>query len=455
MKRLMKTLGAQLGSVLLLAAAASAQGSGAAPVPPQDMIIAGTGAAGVGGFGGGMAPAAAEIRIVNAGAGIPVGGGLLIYSGSGSSAAPIVEVTDTADPTATLDGSLKQVANPYYWVWVPSIPLTVDSLYQVQATDPHLSFEGATATFKAVAEITIARPAISADPSASWRGETYTVACCSSLIGGILQQASCFPDQQRASITLEPGFITSDPAVLLNQFLFRLGNDEVPSASAFPGIWPNVTMSPIYTQAEEYCFELQAIEILTGMVFTYEDIEHCAPHGELADLGVIEIEPGSAELDRLVCHAPPDKYQDQWCDLNEDPCADDDMATACGLYGFVCEGEPLPPDPFSGFGGFGDTGGTGATSGDAGGEGGIAGMSEQAGEGGDDDSSGSGSDCSVRRVRAADDAAGGMVALTALGLALLARRRVVSRRTRVYRGTSCRRGTRRARRGSSTRRRQG
>lgn len=437
MKRLIKDLGAQLGAALLIATTGAAQSNSGAPA---DAPQAGTGfgvMAGAGGFGGGMVPFG-DIRVVNAGAGIPVNGGLLISAG-GMATTPLVVVSDVTTPTTTIGGTLTPLDGGIYWVWVPTTPLTVDRTYQVNLSSPE--FGVTTSTFDVVAAITIARPTIESEPSASWRGETSNWAQCRTLIGSTLETSSNFPIEQRASIMLEPGFSTADPAVLLNQFVFLIGTEEVPAAMFGASVWPSLLVSPLYNQAEEYCFNLEAIEIVSGTVHSYEDIERCAPHGDLKDLGTFPIEPGSVELDRVVCHAPPDQYKDQWCDLNEDPCAEDDNETGCGLYGFVCEGDPLPPDPFStmagfgGMGGFGAIGGAGSgamggsTSGGMGGMGGSSGMADESDAGDiddddDDKSSGGSGGCSVSSTRAASDSGSAFgFAFSAAALAWLSRRR--------------------------------
>jgi hypothetical protein len=401
---------------------ATATGTGIAqdnPPPNAAAPLAGTGA---GGFGGGMQPFG-DIRVLNAGAGIPVNGGLLIFSGS-SSIAPTVSVTTVDATSTTFGGTLKMLlgGSGVFWVWTPSSPLTVGTTYQVTLSSTDIGVTTLPDPFEVLPAITIAKPAISSAPSASWRGDTNNWAWCRSLIGGILQDASPFPIEQIASVMLEPGFTTATPAVEMNQFVFRIATGSETVSAVQPSVWPNLPMAPIYEQAEQYCFQLEAIDIVTETVFSYAstDITLCAPHGDLADLGVRPIEPGAVELDRLVCHAPPEAYEEEWCELNEDPCADDAMATACGLYGFVCRDEPLPPDPFSMTGGFGGgsgmfgtsgfsgfgamggiggggSGGSGATSG------GTSGMPEGGASGGGDDVGSSGGDsgswCSVAMVQ--------------------------------------------------------
>jgi hypothetical protein len=369
---------------LVLPAAQAVAQDGDAP-PLGNPIIAGMGGfAGTGGFtgAGGMGPIFQDLRVVNAGAGIPIDGGLLIQSGTGSQ--PIVAIADSATPSTTLGGTVTQIDLTGYWVWVPTLPLTVGTFYNVSLSAPDLGISGITDTFEAVAAVTIERPTITTEPSVSSVSETNTFSCCRSLQGGFLNDSSCFPSEQRRSAMLDPGFTTSDPAVLLNQFVFRMGAGTGSAATAPPYAWSSLTPMWFTTQATEYCFEIEAIEIVARTVFTYEELETCAPHGDLAELGVVAVVPGAAELDHLVCQAPPTQYEDQWCELNEDPCAEDAMQTACGLYGFVCRGEPLPEDPFSMAGGFAGMFGTSGTSGGFGAVGGVggAGSSGNSGEGG-------------------------------------------------------------------------
>ena len=423
MKKLIQGLSAVV-AVWLATGAAVGIAQNNPPAPADAAPQAGTGA---GGFGGGavMEQPSGDIRVVNAGAGIPVGGALLINVGN-SSVAPTVVVSVVDMPQTTFGGTLRMLAvgNQFLWVWTPSSPLTAGTTYQVTVSAPDLGVTSPTDTFEVVPAITLAKPTISTAPSASWRGDTNNWGCCRSLIGGVLQDASCFPNEQIASIVLEPGFTTSTPAVEMNQFVFRIATGTTPLSGVQPSVWPNLPMEPIREQADEYCFQLEAIDIVSEMAFSYTalDVELCAPHGDLADLGIVPLEPGATELDRLVCHAPPEAYKEEWCELNEDPCADDAMATACGLYGYVCRDEPLPPDPFSMTGGFGGFSGMIGTSG-MGGFGGMAGaggggnggsgattggtsvMPEggASGDGDDGESSGdSGSWCSVARVRSTD-----------------------------------------------------
>lgn len=441
MKKLTSDWSRRASALLMVAVCGTATPALAQPVGADAAPLAGTGAGagGAGGFGGAgvMEPPVSDVRVLNAGAGIPVNGALLIYVASGGSATPIVEVAASATPSTTIGGTMTMFMGTQYWVWMPSAPLVEGSTYQVRVSAPDLGIVGNTDTFEVVPAITIARPMISTAPSASFRSETSNSACCRSLFGGVLSDTSCFPSEQRSSIMLEPGFSSMDPAVLLNQFMFRIGSAGFAAAQGSLGMWPNLYANLFYDQAAEYCFELEAIDIISGTVFTYEDLERCAPHGELPELGISSIEPGAAELDRLVCHAPPEQYKDQWCDINEDPCAEDQMATACGLYGFVCLGEPLPPDPFGGMAGFngmggfgmggvggvGGAGGAGAIGGAGGvGNGGMGGAAGMSGEGEDDEAPSHGDGgCSASPASGGGSTLG--YALGAIGLVLASRRR--------------------------------
>lgn len=440
------TMGLSVGAAMWLAmlGTAAAQDGDA----PPDAIVAGMGGTGFGGSGGVAQPMVADVRLVNAGAGIPVGGALLIYSGGSiGGTAPIVEIENAETPGTTLGGTLSMFLGSIYWIWVPNAPFIEGATYQVRLSATDLGIVGNTDTFEVVPAITIARPAISTAPSASWRGEAVQSACCRTLVGtSLVENGGCFPSIQRASIMLDPGFTTSEPALVINQFVFRMGFGGTPANLGQPSLWPNFFAAPIYEQAEEYCFAIEAIDIVSGMVFTYEDLATCAPHGALGDLGEVPLEPGIAELDRLVCHAPPAQFEEEWCELNEEPCADDAMATACGLYGHVCRDEPLPPDPFSmtggfagmvamgGFGGFGGMAGAGGSggAGSVGATGGASGMNDggdsgASGDGGDgDDSGGSshGSGCSAVMSRHTERGAPAYALwLSAAALVVAARRK--------------------------------
>jgi hypothetical protein len=442
MKNLALGLGAWSLAAGLLATLATTT---ARAVPEQDIAagaggfgFAGTGVGGAAGIGGpGMVPFT-ELRAVNLGAGIPVGGAILL-TGAGSTTAPIVEVADQETPNTTLGGTTRQFESSQYWIWVPSQPFVEGKTYQVRLSAPDVGFFGVTDSFEVVPAITLSQPVLVAEPSASSVAETNNVACCRSFFGsGVLEQSSCFPNEQRRTIMVNPGLSTPNPAVLLGQFLFRIHPGDEVTALTQPTQWPTSVPVMFNEQADEYCFNVEAIELVSGTMHGYPDLERCAEHGALPEIGVVEIEAGASELDREICHAPPLAYEQQWCDLNEDPCADDGTESGCGLYGYVCRDEALPQDPFSGgggfagfeagFGGMGIGGATGTVSGSGGDDGFFAGASGASGRGGGGGGSGSDDGCSIAGVPAKGRDAG-LLAWSAFAVAslLTARRRTRAR----------------------------
>lgn len=379
-KNLALGVGAWSLAALLLAGTARA-------VPEQD-IVAGAGGAG---FANPAAPAFvgmdpfSGLRAVNLRAGIPVGGAVLLTV-SHTTTAPIVEVADLETPNTTLGGTIRQLELSQYWIWVPSAPFVAGKTYQIRLSA--LDLGAVTDTFQVVSEITLSQPRVTSEPSVSSFAETTSVACCREFFGeGVLEQSVCFPSQQRRSMMLNPGLSSPDPAMLLGQFLFRIRPGGDATRPNDPAQWPTVAPVMFYEQAPEYCFDLEAIELVSGTVHSYPNVARCAMHGQLPEIGTVDIVPGPGELDRTICEAPPLAYEQPWCELNAEPCASDPAAPGCGLYGYVCRDEALPPDPLagpSGFAGFqGSFGGTGdGVSAGGGGFGALAGAGGRGGRSG-------------------------------------------------------------------------
>jgi hypothetical protein len=199
-----------------------------------------------------------------------------------------------------------------------------------------------------VPAIELAKPPITVEPSTSLLSVISARACCRSRDGSsvTLEETSpCFGVEYESSIQLDPGIFTSAPRLLANQYLFRFTTGADQRSSYVDGSLINVVLPVFREQAEQYCFEVAAIELPTLDEYPYEEIMGCAAHGALADLGVSTAEPGPSELIRDVCQAPPIGLEAAWCEVNA-ACEDDDEGTLlCGLYAHVCDGEPLGPLP--------------------------------------------------------------------------------------------------------------
>lgn len=174
-----------------------------------------------------------------------------------------------------------------------------------------------------------------------------------------------------------------------------------------------------------------AFEITTGERYTFEELERCAPRGELPEPARITHEVPDSSLDRTVCIVPPAGFEERWCELNEAACIPGQILAGCGYAGYVCRGEPAPGSVNTAAGAGG--GEAGATA--------VAGASGAAGAAGGSDVGGSNDDeppsqaepvsacaCSLERAGSSGSARPLAIAGLLAGVVLLrikrARRRV-------------------------------
>jgi hypothetical protein len=101
--------------------------------------------------------------------------------------------------------------------------------------------------------------------------------------------------------------------------------------------------------ADQYCFDLVAMDIATMQTFSYADLmPRCKPHGDLGTVGTRPIEVDPAALAHEVCMVPPPLETKQWCDLNDNVCRSNRAAAGCEDFGPLCTGEPALPPPTAG-----------------------------------------------------------------------------------------------------------
>jgi hypothetical protein len=289
---------------------------------------------------------------------IPSNGGLLIDATYGE---PAVTVRSTSGSGALLTGSLHERLG--YRVWIPDAPMPEGS-YEVLIAAP--SYKNQPTAF---IEITSARsprkPELTSNPSASSEvgGDSY--ACCSPpvVLGEIPQ--SCFLAESQRYVTVLPDLVVNDSLPAMTQLLFRIGPSD--AAVAEPGLFAGPYTLFFTELADEYCFDVEAFEITTGERYTFEELDRCAPHGDLPAPAVIRHEVPDYVLYRGACSPPPAGFEERWCALNEAACLANPAEAGCTIAGQVCRGEPAPS---AGAGGSG------------GGEAGAAGMSNAAGDGG-------------------------------------------------------------------------
>jgi hypothetical protein len=238
---------------------------------------------------------------------------------------------------------------------------------------------------------------------------------------------------------------SEDPPEHVGQFLFQAR--PIVTGIAAPTNASAPLDSPLRVsyaeQAEEYCFHVEAIDIVTATVAPYPDLAPaCVAHGDLGDIGLVQQDLAVLGLlDAARCELPPFGFEDAWCGVNEETCAEEDAPRACRSFGYVCEGGTPPadmspldlsvagspekaPPPMGARGGAGGAGGQAAADSDED-RAGSGGEEAQAGMGG------GGSDgCSVRASSGRSSTGmAGWLSLLASTLGVLS----VRRRTRAAR----------------------
>lgn len=285
-----------------------------------------------------IGPNGGQFFVVNAAGGVPANGAVLILGPY-----DIELAVSGIGPSGPQDGTLTQIEDSPYWVWRPALPFVAGTRFQVDLMTAGGVAVETSVSFDVVPAIELAQPPIMLAPSASLLRVISKRACCRARvsISAVLEATSpCIGIEYESSIQLDPGISTSAPRLLANQYLFRFTTGEGQRPSFADGSLASVVLPIFREQAEQYCFEVTAIELPTLAELPYEASSSCAEHGALDDIGKSPAEPGPGELIRSACQAPPVGLEDAWCEVNE-ACADDDDDPFCGLFPHVCEGEPL------------------------------------------------------------------------------------------------------------------
>ena len=285
-------------------------------------------------------PNSAQLFVVNAAGGVPANGAVLVLGPYDTELA-----VSGIGPSGPQDGTLTHIEDSAYWVWRPAVPFVAGTRFQVDLMTAGAIAVEASVSFDVLPAIELAQPPIMLAPSTSLLSVISERACCRARLNNsaTLEATSpCFGIEYESSIQLDPGISTSAPRLLANQYLFRFTTGDGERPSFADGSLASVVLPIFREQAEQYCFEVTAIELPTLTELPYEASSSCAAHGALDDIGKSPAEPGPGELIHSACQAPPVGLEDAWCEVNE-ACADDEDDPFCGLYPHVCEGKPLEP----------------------------------------------------------------------------------------------------------------
>jgi hypothetical protein len=294
--------------------------------------------------GGAIAPPPPAARLLYGEAPIPANGALLLTGVSGLGS-PIQVVNASGQ---TLSGTSTQVEGNV--VWKPDAPLTPGETITVTLSPASATASGQSNVYKVpvTPARTPLRPALSATLSVE-RSEQNDMQCCNVLPGFMSPvKASCFPTEAMSFIAMTVVLTNTVLSSDLNQFLFKL---SVPAAMAPGSYLPLQGSYPFrfQTVADQYCFDVEAIDIASMQTFKYADLmPRCKPHGDLGTIGTRPIDVAAAALAHEVCMVPPPLEAKQWCDLNDSACSSNRAAPGCEDFGPLCKGEPALPPPNAG-----------------------------------------------------------------------------------------------------------
>lgn len=267
---------------------------------------------------------------------IPANGAILIASTAGEPTA--VEVTG-ASSAVSVPGQLVQLSDQF-WAWHANSP-PEPGKYVVGVTDSAMTWDGVHIDFEEPTERVW--PELMGAASVSHVLGTTEKSCCRIGSGEDFVDYACFTLVETRSAALHPGLSSPSSVAQLNQYLFRyrkVGESSDPLVVP----WSSDVSLDFYVDSDEYCYEVEAIDLVTGEGHAYDTVQRCASHGDFEALGVTRYAIADAGLSSTVCPMPPERFTDHWCEVNEAPC---DVAQApphCFYYRYACEGGPYPTE---------------------------------------------------------------------------------------------------------------
>jgi hypothetical protein len=270
---------------------------------------------------------------------IPANGGLQI---AGS-----IAVTDATVRVLTPDGQPvtgKLTTYQATTVWTPDRPLSPGVTYDVMLLP--MSSSGPSNSYKILvtpARVP-ARPAVTSMLTVSRFDEKAGLQCCSSP-SGVTTDADrmCFASQTASYVAMKIELATTAATPELAQYLFKVGIPVLNQDGAYGPFGSLPLTYNLQFAANEYCFNLEAMDIASGQRFAYADLMPlCQPHGNLGTIGTQPIAIDfAAVLAHAVCPNPPASYVTQWCAINA-ACSGTPSQAGCEQFGQLCRGEPPP-----------------------------------------------------------------------------------------------------------------
>jgi hypothetical protein len=275
---------------------------------------------------------------------IPGNGAVLIQTMVGAST--IVQLTHSSTSSALIEGELSSIGP--LWIWKPLSPLAPGryGLTLVNPSTGDIQPAGSSSYVVTVIDSWTAQvPPLTSMPSARAVDEPVEHACCRFLSGDALVDGTvCATTHATSRALVKPGLASAAPLEQLNQFLYRVrpaGSTPDPEPTGF--MLATADFGALFdTQAEQYCFAVDAIDIVSHEIHAGVAVEpSCVAHGALPSFTSHAVEVPDAALHRSVCGAPPLGFETRWCELNANDC--EATSFSCPLFGHICRGEALPP----------------------------------------------------------------------------------------------------------------
>lgn len=265
---------------------------------------------------------------------IPANGAIAIAAPPGEN----VTVNVYDEVGESLPGSLVMIAHGM-WAWHATVQ-PAPGRYDVAVTD-HMGFSQG-APIEIVAPMERTWPELASAASLSQVIANEAPACCTLDTGTGVIDFNCKTLSETTYAVLHPGLSSASAPVELNQYLFRYtAPDHSSEVLVLP--WTTTAALPLYEMSDEYCYEVAAIDLVTGVIHSYPDLSaRCAPHGDLAPIETSVKELADAALTSPVCPMPPDGFADRWCELNAEACEVAVPPRHCHFYPFTCQNEPYP-----------------------------------------------------------------------------------------------------------------
>jgi hypothetical protein len=225
------------------------------------------------------------------------------------------------------------------WAWHATVQ-PAPGAYQVEVVDHTGAAQGNTIEIVPAAERTW--PELTSAASLSQVIADEAPACCTLDTGDGVIDFTCKTLSERTYAVLQPGLSSASSPVDLNQYLYRYTAPEH-SSEVVVLPWTSTAELRLYEMSDEYCYEVAAIDLVSGIIHPYPDLAaRCAPHGDLAPIENTVKQLADDALASPICPMPPDGFAGRWCELNAEACEVEVPPRHCHFYPFTCLDQPYP-----------------------------------------------------------------------------------------------------------------